>query len=67
MKNFEDDGEAIDFLVSRGFKFDTGTFFIIYPNRELTADENAACDYLFNEWDYGFKYETIYVIAHRSL
>lgn len=50
---WEDDGRAIDFLRSRGYKLTRSYHWIPPADHEPTADELGAMRYLFEEWDFG--------------
>ena len=55
---FDDDFEAIRFLEGRGYTHTKPPlpafhWLLPTPNHTPTYDENAALDYLFDEWDYG--------------
>lgn len=53
-----DDQTAHAFLKSRGYTLDDG--FVYHPptkDHKVTAQEGAALDYLWLEWDYGYSPE----------
>ena len=51
-EKFGDDASAWAFLRERGFAHDQGV--IQKPDREITAEEFEAIDYLCLEWDWAF-------------
>lgn len=52
---FEHDGEAEDFLISKGWVFDKGLGKHPDKNHVDTQEERDAMNYLFHEWDYCFE------------
>jgi len=56
---FDNHDDAIDHLMTRGFRLIKGGL-ILYPaDHDWTTDDNDAADYLFEEWDYGFTSEAL--------
>lgn len=56
--DWENDGEALDFLAFRGYRIDEN-FCIkgpLEPGHRVQVDERQAINYLCDEWDYQYDY-----------